>query len=186
MIQIPSLSGTQLETPRLMLRPCARADAASLLKLVENNRTFLVHTHPQTEKDVNGLWGARSYLAHKRDEMREGRNLPCGIFLRETQQLIGYVQLFQIDWNVPRGELSYFIDVAFQKQGLMSEAIAALCNHAFTKLNMAKLFLRVAPENTASIRIAEKTGFQLAGKLRHDFRDGNGVLQDVLVYDRIG
>jgi RimJ/RimL family protein N-acetyltransferase len=44
------------------------------------------------------------------------------------------------------------------------------------------VYARIAPDNPASIRVAEKCGFQHEGLLRKEYRAGNGELMDVLYY----
>ena len=46
-------------------------------------------------------------------------------------------------------------------------------------------FLRIDPQNIASIRVGEKNGFEREGVLKRDFRTTDGTLLDVLVLGRV-
>jgi RimJ/RimL family protein N-acetyltransferase len=43
-------------------------------------------------------------------------------------------------------------------------------DHAFSQLGVNKVYARIVPGNLASIRVAEKCGYEREGLLRSDFR----------------
>lgn len=56
-----------------------------------------------------------------------------------------------------------------------------LLRHAFRKWNLRHIYTFIAPTNRLSIRLAEKVGFRLEGRLRQELMTDEGV-QDALVY----
>ncbi len=57
-------------------------------------------------------------------------------------------------------ETAYLIAKPFWRQGLGSEFLAALVQHAFAELSIARLIALIDPRNIASIRTAEKIGYR--------------------------
>ncbi|MGE7435928.1 GNAT family N-acetyltransferase [Kitasatospora sp. NPDC001175] len=52
--------------------------------------------------------------------------------------------------------------------GYATEITALLCEFGFRTLGLHRLAARVDPENTASVRVLTKAGFQREGRIRHD------------------
>jgi len=52
-------------------------------------------------------------------------------------------------------------------------------------MEFKKVFLRIAPFNLGSIRIAEKNDFKLEGRMRKEFRIETGETVDVLYYGKL-
>lgn len=84
--------------------------------------------------------------------------------------------------NVIRGvfqaaHLGYRTDRDHQGQGYMTEALAAVVEHAFDRLNLHRLMANYQPWNKASGRILEKLGFVEEG-LAKDYLFINGAWRD--------
>lgn len=63
-------------------------------------------------------------------------------------------------------EAGYFIDEKYQRRGIASRALEILTDRAFRDIGIRRIELVIHPENTASIRVAEKNGFLKEGLLR--------------------
>ncbi len=55
-------------------------------------------------------------------------------------------------------------------------------NIAFNEVGLNKVYCRVAPNNIASNRVAQKNGFELEGVLKQEFRIQDGSLIDLNYY----
>nr|BEK66858.1 GNAT family protein [Kitasatospora purpeofusca] len=58
--------------------------------------------------------------------------------------------------------------------GYAGELVALLRDFAFGPLGVHRLEARVDVDNTASIRVLERAGFRLEGRVRHDYRGPDG------------
>jgi len=67
-------------------------------------------------------------------------------------------------------EIGYSILARFQRRGLMSEAVAALVDWAFTHPEVERVVAQTLPELVPSQRVLEKNGFRLVGP---GFEDGS-------------
>lgn len=103
----------------------------------------------------------------------EGRLQPFAI---ETEgRLVGQMHLFGIVWGSLRcSSAGYWVSESVAGQGIMPLALAAACDHAFVGLGMHRVEVNIRPENTASLRVAEKLGFRDEGlRLRYLHIDGD-------------
>ena len=63
-------------------------------------------------------------------------------------------------------EVGYWLGESCWGRGVTTEALTLLSTYAFTDLNLLRLFALPFADNTGSIRVLEKAGYQLEGILR--------------------
>ncbi len=109
--------------------------------------------------------------------------LILGIQRRDTDELIGFGGLTSIEWINQRAELTICIGVKDARgKGFGTEATRMILDHAFRKLNLHSVMLRVIDYNQAGIHCYEKSGFKLIG-LRREAKPVDGAFHDVLYMD---
>lgn len=88
------------------------------------------------------------------------------------------------------GTIGYWIGEPFARQGYMTEAIASIVHHAFTRMDLSRIEAACLPENKPSHGVLEKCGFKYEGVaqsyLQIDGRWRNHVLFAALRHDRRG
>ncbi|MDR3405661.1 MAG: GNAT family N-acetyltransferase [Chthoniobacter sp.] len=81
-------------------------------------------------------------------------------------------------------EIGYWLGESFWGRGIVSEALVALTEWAFTELGVVRLYAPVFARNAASARILEKAGYAFEGRLHaRYFRDGEFI--DGLLYAKV-
>ena len=109
--------------------------------------------------------------------------LMLGIQVKSDGRLVGMGGLPRIEWINQRGELTLLIGSPDDRsKGYGSEATGLILDHAFTKLNLHSVMLRVIAYNEAGIRCYEKCGFKLIGR-RREAKAIDGQYFDVLYMD---
>jgi RimJ/RimL family protein N-acetyltransferase len=118
------------------------------------------------------LRGLLSYSTHR---------ISLAICLTDDSRHIGNIYLSDIDWSARRARVEIFIgDSEFRSKGHGTAALCLLIKHAFKDLGLLRLHLMVLDGNQRAIRLYEKCGFVVEGRLRrHAFKRGKFV--DVLV-----
>jgi RimJ/RimL family protein N-acetyltransferase len=93
---------------------------------------------------------------------------------KESDKHIGNITLNNINWINRTADLGIMIgNKDFWGKGLGTEATKLMVQYAFEKLNLHKIWLGVHVSHEAAIRIYEKAGFEIEGRLRnHFYRDG--------------
>lgn len=164
----------------LHIRPLSLADADLLHKMIANNRNHLTKYFPRILGVIRDKASAQDYIEYRIAQAIK-REYFFFVVVHESVPL-GCVILKELDWTVPKGEVTYFVDEDYQQMGICSESMGWLVRHSFDELHLEKLGARIQAGNDAQRRVLEKNGFLQEGLLRNEFRDGYGNLHDVAYY----
>lgn len=164
-------------TPRLQVLPVQAAHLPDLLAFNGDDEVtrFLPYATWTGEAD------AQAWLARMGTLAQGGTARQLVLVLRETGRAIGTLLLFRHDEGSRRLELGYVLGRAHWGRGLMHEALAAACEHAFVSLGCRRLEAEVNPANIASCRLLERLGFLGEGCLRERWT-GQGRSYDTRLY----
>lgn len=111
--------------------------------------------------------------------------MPHLIVDRSIERFVGFLDLKNIDWSIPKAEVGGYIDNEYASKGIGVKAFQIFCNYCFSEYKFRKLFLRTHESNMAARRIAEKSGFEREGLIRCDYRTTSGELVDLIYYGRL-
>jgi RimJ/RimL family protein N-acetyltransferase len=146
----------ELPTPRLLLRPFVETDLDRMAELMAD-KGFMRFSLGVFSREQTA-----SFLEKVRARDRAGLPSQFAVLLRENGRLIGYCGFFlQVVDEVEELEIGYRIDPVWWGRGLATEAVRAICHHAFTKLGLPRVISLIHPDNVASRRVAEKNGMTL-------------------------
>ena len=158
-----------IKTKRLILRPINKKDAADLAKSLNNlNISKWIVPMPYPYKIKDAKWWINKQSNEFKKKQRTDYTFM--IELKPNKRLIGAVGVSGFDNNKVKGELGYWLDEKYWRQGIMSEAVEAIIDFAFNKLKLEKVFIPAFVENPSSNAIAKKMGFKLEGVLRQHAR----------------
>jgi Acetyltransferases, including N-acetylases of ribosomal proteins len=102
----------------------------------------------------------------------------------ETDAMLGSAAVLRADVEAGRAELGYWIGAEHRGRGFAARAVDLLADWALREQGFVRLELHIDPENVASLRVAEKTGFVLEGVLR-SYEELKGRRVDVAMYARL-
>jgi len=168
-----------IEVPRVTLRALRSSDAPALVELYRTNRDRLADSFPTSVAQLADAGRGEEYVASKAAEWAAGKGFWYGLWDRSSPALVGQAQLKNLDWSLRRAELAYLLDRGAERQGLMAEAVTALLDVAFSRLELRKVFLRSIVGNGRSAALARRFGFVHEGTLRQEFRTLDGAIVDV-------
>lgn len=157
------------------------------LELSDLERTHKWHNDPELYKMLGGTFRYTSrateedWLRRKQTYSVSVSEVNLAVCLAESLQHIGNIYLRNMDWVARNAELHIFIGEPDQRsKGYGEAAVRLLINYAFQDLGLLRLYLFVLEDNTPAMRVYEKCGFIVEGKLRrHAFKEGK--FKDVLV-----
>lgn len=110
------------------------------------------------------------------------RNLEPQFVIRVDGVFAGLVGFRSTDRFNRRTEIGYWISREFEGRGLMTRAVTALVNLAFSDLGMNRVQIRCATGNDRSRRIPIRLGFRLEGVERDGELLSGGRFTDLEVY----
>ena len=174
---MPFKTPIAIESTRLIVRPVAAADLPALLAVNGDDEVtrFLPYASWRSLADAQ-LWFERMSILGAR-----GESCQYVIVERSSGLAIGTCLLFRYEEGSGRAEVGYVLGRQYWRQGLMSEALAALVGSAFQTLQLRRLEAEVDPLNQGSRRLLEKAGFTPEGLLRKRWVD-KGVAHDTIIY----
>ena len=151
-------------------------------ELIQKNKNHIHNTFPVTVANCLDLEKTTNFITEniEKENNKEGyyfyiRNL-------ETNKLIGYVCIKNVRKDVMKCECAYFIDNDFERQGIISKVVSQTIALCFDELEMNKVFICTSKANKASQQIALKHDFQQEGILREEFKNHEGILEDVVYF----
>ena len=100
----------------------------------------------------------------------------------QTDSLVGLVNIKNIDATIKKCEIGYFISELCAGKGIVSKFTSEVVTFCFEELQINKVFLRVAPENIGSQKVAIKNGFLKEGVLREEYLGFQDVYEDVMYF----
>jgi RimJ/RimL family protein N-acetyltransferase len=164
------------------IRPITMEDASGFFNLVENNKERISTYFPGIVTKTNTLEDTKAHVQERISGAAQDKYMIYLIIDNLTNKPIGVVQLKDIDTNAKKREFGFFIDGDYVKKGIATKSILVASDYCFDTLGLNKVFMRIAEENTASRRVAEKCGFKVEGVLRDDFMTSDGQLIDIFYY----
>ena len=146
--------------------------------LREKNKEFLTPYEPKWAQNGLTLGFYKKRLARQKIERQAGRGAFFFIFEKNTNELIGGINLNNIQYGAAyHASLGYWLGEDFQRQGYMAEALSLMKMYAFNGLNLKRLNAACLPDNERSVRLLEKAGFTEEG-YAPKYLQINGVWQD--------
>lgn len=91
------------------------------------------------------------------------------------------------NWNAEhrRAEIGYVMEEEnYKRKGLMTEALGAVIEYGFNKINLHRMEALVGAGNIPSLRLMEKYNFVKEGLLRQHYYTG-GQYQDSVVFSKL-
>jgi RimJ/RimL family protein N-acetyltransferase len=78
-------------------------------------------------------------------------------------------------------EIGYWLGRQYWGRGIMTDALRSITTDAFERLDLSRIFALPFADNHGSIRVLEKVGYVVEGRLRHSaIKDG--VLRDQVLF----
>ena len=100
---------------------------------------------------------------------------------KENGQLIGTINLSDVDEACFTSETSYMLSPDYWGQGIMTEVLHAVLGYAFFEIGLNRVQADVFKGNIASEHVLKKCGMQLEGIARQKYYK-NGTFIDVAQY----
>lgn len=160
-----------LSAPGLVLRPLETSDAEAL---------FAAHGDAETHH----YWSAPAHrdVAETRRYIEETLALPGAHVWAISErggEALGRVGLFHVREGV--GEIGIIMRREATGRGLASKALGLVERFAFDSLGLHRLAADIDPDNSASISLFLRAGFQREGLLRGNWRTHLGIRDSVIM-----
>ncbi|MEL6233499.1 MAG: GNAT family protein [Pseudomonadota bacterium] len=167
-----------MQTARLEFAPVGAHHAAEYQAVMSSDEMG-AHTDVPCQPNAKRAAGFVAWMA-RLNSSGKGRAWA----LLHEDAVIGFIRLNRIDKKMSRASVGYEFGQAYWGQGLATEAVRALVDHAHDALSLHRLEAVVFNGNDASARVLEKAGFLHEGVQRERILH-RGVRRDIWHFGRL-
>ena len=100
----------------------------------------------------------------------------------EDGEIVAFGGFTSINREIGKAETYLFASPFQLHKGIGTRAKKLICEFGFKELGLNKIYFITNEDNYASIRVNEKCGFKLEGRLRKEYLTKNGEYKDRLYY----
>lgn len=156
------------------------ADAQSIAKYANNeriaNNVRNIFPYPYTLED------ACAFIHDCQNSEEKCQYIRAIVINQQAVGVIGCTR--QIDVHCKSSEIGYWLGEEFWGKGIMADAVKQIIREVFRCHDVVRIFAEIFAYNAGSIKVLEKAGFQLEGKLRSSIYK-NGAISDSYIYGLI-
>ena len=167
------------------LRLLQLGDLDPYFEMVQRNRKRLTDHFVGTVSRTKTLEEAQEFVEEMIRHTISNTYFPYVIIDESDNRIIGFIDLKNIDWSIPKTQIGFYIDESYEGKGIISKALQQIIDYCFNEKGFEKLFMQIHPENMAAQKVAEKCGFELEGTIRKDYKTPSGQLVDLLYYGKV-
>jgi ribosomal-protein-alanine N-acetyltransferase len=166
----------EILTERLTLREITQSDFQAVHEYASDPETVrYMPFGPNTEEETREFIDRN--LRRQKEQPRTDYGL--GIVLRNEDRFIGACGIHGV--TEIQASIGYILNRSYWGHGYATEAAKALVDHLFNELGVHRVYASCDPENHASVRVLEKVGMSLEGRLRENMVI-RGEYRDSLIF----
>lgn len=172
------------ETERLTIRGPLPGDGRSVREAVLESQEDLkpwmawaVEVPSDEDYEIRVREGQLKFLARE--------DLWLMLLLKGTHTIIGGSGFHNIDWNVSKFEIGYWVRSSYAGQGYITEAVNGITAFAFNSLGAQRLEIRCDVRNMRSAAVAQRAGYMLESTFHSDARDHFDRLRDTFIFVQV-
>ena len=159
----------RLEAPGVVLRPLEMSDAEAL---------FAAHSDPRTHQ----YWSSAAHKSVAQTAAYIEDTIAAGHSWAITENggaALGRIALFQLREGV--ADIGIIMRPDATGRGLASKALALVCDYGLETLGLHRIAADVDPDNSASLSLFLRAGFQREGLLRGNWKTHLGIRDSVIL-----
>lgn len=169
---LPALTPV-IDANALQLRALRQDDADDMHAIYSDHKTMEYWGNAPTKSMAE----TREQVLRDLRAVEAGQAILWAIELKTSGKVIGKCTLWQYSESNQRAEVGYILNRDYWRRGLMTNALDAMINYAFSTLGLHRLEADTDDKNTASLALLENLGFRREGLFRERWYM-NGAWQD--------
>ncbi|RVU83773.1 GNAT family N-acetyltransferase [Leucothrix sargassi] len=107
-----------------------------------------------------------------------GESMVFGIVFRG--EVVGNISFNTINHKLKKVDIGYWLAEKYQGHGIITRSCRFLIDYAFTELNLEKVQIGAAVDNTASRAVCERLGLMLEGVITNNEKVGERILDHAI------
>lgn len=175
--QLPAWPAWRVAHGPVVLREFTGLDVPMARELSTDPYVPLTGSLPANASEREAL----DWVNRQRGRLPEGVGLSFAIAEAGTDRAIGAIGLWLAPLAQGRATAGYSVTPSARGHGVAAAALTALTSFAWTIQALHRIELYIEPWNVASVKTAERAGYQREGLLR-SHREIGGRRRDMLLY----
>ena len=168
----------EIRTNRLLLRRMTIADAPEILSMRSDDSVMQYIDRPKTKT----IEEAEAWIQMVDDSLNNNAGIAWAITLDSApNKLIGNISFWRIIKQHYRAEIGYMLSPAHWRTGIMKEALLAVHDFGFKKMQLHSIEAHINPANMASAAILKSVGYVREAYFKEDYYF-NGDFIDTAIY----
>ena len=169
-----------LETERLVLRRTVLDDAKDYFFL-RSSPVAMKHICKPLHSSIDDT----IQMIYKINEMINFNDgISWAVCLKSDYKMIGSVSFHKIEKEHYRAEIGYMLHPDYWQKGIVSEAVNAIINYGFNKLNFHSIEAHIDPTNIGSEKVLQKFKFEKEAYFKENYFY-NGKFLDTAVFSLV-
>jgi len=150
----------EIHTKRLSLRKIEEFDAEVILFL-RTDETINKYIQRPASRQIKNISDALNHIRKINKGTEENIAFAWGITQKHKPEIIGTICLWNFSKDHKKAEVGYDLNPKFQRKGYMTEALKKILHFGFNELDLDVIEAFTHHQNTSSIKLLEKHGFNL-------------------------
>lgn len=168
----------ELNTPRLHLRRIRLEDAENYYERLGSSKEVTKYMLFQPHREISDSIAS---IEKNLRRYETGRNYRWVIARKETDELMGVIDLLGFNEETSTCSFAYMLGEDFWGRGYGTEALKAVFSFAFEKMEMERIEADHFAENTASGAVMRKVGMEYVGTILKKY-EKDGIFHDAPQY----
>jgi len=165
----------------LIMRTLSMSDVSAVYGVVDINRAYLRKWLPWVDS-TDSPAVTESVIASWEKDYDNGNDVVLGIF--ENGKYVGNIGLHSLKRPNRSGMVGYWLSENAQGRGIVTDCVRALMDFGYGTLDLNRIYVHCAADNTKSRAVPEKLGFVQEGILQ-DGEHLYGVYHDLIIYGMV-
>ncbi len=159
-----------LENDTIKLRALEPEDLEALYRW-ENESDLWIYG---TTLSPYSKFAIREYISEARRDIFQTRQLRLMVVLKENGETVGTIDLFDFDPMNLRAGIGILLDENYRHKGLGIKVLHLIEEYSFRFLMLKQLYAYIPENNTPSLKLFTRCGYQEIGKLQSWIKTNNG------------
>ncbi len=172
----------QFETERLLIRSPHLDDAPLIFEAASESMAellpWMAWAHGSIPAQGYTFDDAKEFARSSYANWIRREELPLRVFLKNSGTFIAGTGCHQIDWEIPKFEIGYWLRTSYTGQGYVTEAVNGITQFLRDHLDARRIEIRCDTLNVKSRAVAERAGYMLESHQRSAYRTTSGELRD--------
>ncbi|WJP97842.1 GNAT family N-acetyltransferase [Macrococcus bovicus] len=158
--------------------PLPEKDGKMIYRLISDNRAYLNEFLPWPDY-MKSSEDEIKFLQNSLTEFAAGKGLV--LVIRYQEEIVGLIDFHAINPANSSAEIGYWLTEDAQGKGIMTRAVQGMIELGFDYFDFNRLTLVIQVENKASQKVAERSGFEVEGKMK-DYIKEKSEFRDAYLY----